>query len=119
MKAFAAALLIACASAGYTKPATKETEKSSWGRDQELNIDESYGKTNAKSYKAESYDEWDNKDNDKWGAQAWNKGKDAYGASSNSNAASSSYGKGYGKGYDSYGKPAASADYSAAKNSYD
>ena len=26
-----------------------------------------------KVYAAESYDEWDNKDDDKWGAQAWGK----------------------------------------------
>ena len=42
-----------------------------WGTDQDFSIIESYGKTNAKSYAAESYDEWDNKDDDKWGAQAW------------------------------------------------
>ena len=29
---------------------------------------ESYDRTWAKSYDAESYDEWDNKDDDKWGA---------------------------------------------------
>ena len=59
----------------------KENEKI-WGRDQILLVGETYGKTNAKSYEAESYDEWDMKDNDKWGAQAWGKDRDAYGASS-------------------------------------
>jgi hypothetical protein len=55
----------------------------------------------AKSYDAESYDEWDNKDDDKWGAQQWGKDRDMYGASSMSKAASDAdrdtYG-GYGKG---------------------
>ena len=90
--AFASAL-VACADAdqtyskptyghGYSKDAASaaygvdEGRKSSsdwdtYGRDQDLSISESYGATNAKSYMAESYDEWDNKDNDKWGAQAW------------------------------------------------
>lgn len=41
------------------------------GRDQDLEVDESYKSTWAKAYDAESYDEWDNKDDDKWGAQQW------------------------------------------------
>merc|ERR1711957_871826 len=53
-----------------------------------MGISESYGKTNAKSYAAESYDEWDNKDDDKWGAQAWGKDRDLAAASSHANAAS-------------------------------
>ena len=53
-----------------------------WGRDQDLAIEESYGKTKAKSYSAESYDEWDNDDADNYSAQAWGKDRDAYGASS-------------------------------------
>ena len=67
-----------------------------YGRDQDLSIKESYGRTNAKSYAAESYDEWDNKDDDKWGAQAWGKDRDVYGASS-------------------YGKAASSQDYGASQ----
>jgi hypothetical protein len=61
-----------------------------WGRDQDLSIDEEYGRTNAKSYRAESYDEWDNTNNDTNGAQAWGKDRDAYGASSWDRAASKS-----------------------------
>ncbi len=56
----------------------------------------------AKSYDAESYDEWDNKDDDKWGAQQWGKDRDMYGASSYNKAASEAdidnYGA-YGKGH--------------------
>ena len=37
---------------------------------------------------AESYDEWDNADDDKWGAQAWGKDRDVYGASSYDKVAS-------------------------------
>ena len=59
-----------------------------WGRDQDLSIKESYDRTWAKSYDAESYDEWDNKDDDKWGSQAWGKDRDQYGASSYDNGAS-------------------------------
>merc|ERR1719469_988274 len=55
--------------ADYQKSSASDWD--AWGRDQDLSISESYGKTNAKSYAAESYDEWDNKDDDKWGAQAW------------------------------------------------
>ena len=68
-----------------------------YGRDQDLSIEESYGRTNAKSYAAESYDEWDNTDDDKWGAQAWGQDRDVYGASSYGKAASSG-------DYDQYGK---------------
>merc|ERR1719195_464275 len=46
-----------------------------------------YGNRMARSaYDVESYDEWDNKD-DKWGAQAWGKDRDIYGASSVGQAA--------------------------------
>ena len=31
-----------------------------------MSISESYDKMNAKAYDAESYDDWDNKDDDKW-----------------------------------------------------
>jgi len=68
-----------------------------WGRDQDLSIDESYDQTWAKSYDAESYDEWDNKDDDKYGAQAWGKDRDVYGASSVGKAASAG-------DYDAYGR---------------
>ena len=72
------------ASAGYAAQyqTKKTTDWDAWGRDQDLAIDESYGKTSAKSYTAESYDEWDNADDDKWGAQAWGKDRDLSGASS-------------------------------------
>merc|ERR550532_1511647 len=53
-----------------------------YGRDQDLEVDESYEATWAKSYDAESYDEWDNADADKWGAQAWGKDRDVLGKSS-------------------------------------
>ena len=59
-----------------------------YGRDQDLEVDESYEATWAKSYDAESYDEWDNKDDDRWGAQAWGKDRDLYGASSEGDRAS-------------------------------
>merc|ERR1712060_701825 len=59
-----------------------------WGRDQDLKISESYDKTWAKSYDAESYDEWDNNDDDKWGAQSWGRDQDKYAASSHANMAS-------------------------------
>ena len=101
-----------------------------WGRDQDLSISESYGKTNAKSYAAESYDEWDNKDNDKWGAQAWGKDRDVYGASSYGKAASSADADRYGyagaaTGHKGYGGAAAqkwqgaSAAHGAAQGGYD
>ena len=66
----------------------KGSQWDSWGRDQDLEIDESYKMTNAKAYDAESYDEWDNKDDDRYGAQAWGIDRDAYGASSYGKAAS-------------------------------
>jgi len=88
-----------------------------YGRDQDLEVDESYEATWAKSYDAESYDEWDNADDDKWGAQSWGKDRDVYGASSASQAASEAdkvskqygYGAGYGAGYGkkTYGSSAA------------
>ena len=110
-----------------------------WGRDQDLSINESYGKTNAKSYSAESYDEWDNEDNDKWGAQAWGQDQDKYGASSKWAGASSGWhgdyaaakstGKGHGHGWGHnpnghYGskstdKTKASEADSAAQGGYD
>lgn len=68
-----------------------------WGRDQDLSIDESYDQTWAKSYDAESYDEWDNKDDDKWGAQAWGKDRDIFGASSVGQGASEADWDGYGR----------------------
>jgi len=74
-----------------------------YGRDQDLEVDESYEATWAKSYDAESYDEWDNKDDDKWGAQAWGKDRDAYGASSQGYAASQGDWNGYGQ-QGAYGK---------------
>jgi len=126
------------ASAAYGADASKASASDwdAWGRDQDLDISESYGKTNAKSYAAESYDEWDNKDDDKWGAQAWGKDRDVYGASSYGKAASAAdydrqaYGgqKGYGgHGHNGagYGGQAAqkwdgaSASYGAAKGGYD
>merc|ERR1719336_1453004 len=76
--------------AGYgNRMARSASDFDAWGRDQDLSIDESYDQTWAKSYAAESYDEWDNKDDDKWGAQAWGKDRDVYGASSYGKAASS------------------------------
>merc|ERR1712127_223515 len=53
-----------------------------WGRDQDLSVKESYDQTWAKSYEAESYDEWDNKDNDKYGSQGWGIDRDAQASSS-------------------------------------
>ena len=92
------------ASKGYGQQAEKRSASDfdAYGRDQDLSIEESYGRTNAKSYAAESYDEWDNTDDDKWGAQAWGQDRDVYGASS--------YGKQASSGdYDKYGKKAAAA----------
>merc|ERR1712051_461559 len=43
------------------------------------------------------YDEWDNKDDDKWGAQAWGKDRDIHGASSVGQAASEADWDGYGR----------------------
>ena len=61
----------AASQAGYgAYGARSNSDWDAWGRDQDLSIDESYGRTNAKSYRAESYDEWDNADDDKYGAQA-------------------------------------------------
>ena len=83
------------ASKGYDQNYEKASgsDWDAWGRDQDLSIDESYGKTTAKSYRAESYDEWDNQDNDKWGAQAWGKDRDMAGASSFEKDASKNKGK--------------------------
>ena len=96
----------ASAVAGQGSHAVAGSDWDAWGRDQDLSIDESYGKTNAKSYRAESYDEWDNQDNDKWGSQAWGKDRDAYGASSWERDASVNKGK-------------ASWDGAAANGAYD
>jgi len=82
----------------------------SYGRDQDLSVEESYEQTWAKAYDAESYDEWDNKDDDKWGNDSWAQDNSDYGASSYGAAASagdveqsqSRYGKSYG-GYGGYG----------------
>jgi len=76
------------AKSDYNKKSTNDWD--AWGRDQDLEIDESYGKTSAKSYRAESYDEWDNQDNDKWGGQGWGRDFDKKGASSNQYDASKS-----------------------------
>jgi len=118
--------------ADYQKASASDWD--AWGRDQDLAISESYGKTNAKSYAAESYDEWDNQDNDKWGAQAWGKDRDVYGSSSYGKAASSAdadqyayggqagKGHGHGKGYGGAAAQTwkgASASYGAAKGGYD
>jgi hypothetical protein len=81
-----------------------------WGRDQDLEVDESYEQTWAKAYDAESYDEWDNKDADKWGAQAWGVDKDVHGSSSYGSASSAGdadyygYGSGGKGGYGGWGK---------------
>jgi hypothetical protein len=73
---------------------TVTTDWDAYGRDQDLSIEESYGNTGAKSYRAESYDEWDNKDNDTHGAQQWGKDNDTYGASSQAyDASASDYGQ--------------------------
>ena len=92
---------------------TSGSDWDAYGRDQDLEVDESYKQTWAKSYDAESYDEWDNKDADKWGAQAWGSDEDVAGASSYGKRASAgdldkkAYGDagyggvGYGKGYGS------------------
>jgi hypothetical protein len=88
-----------------------------YGRDQDLEVDESYEATWAKSYDAESYDEWDNADADKWGAQAWGKDRDIFGASSiGIRASERDTDKGayaYGAGHGSYGA-AGKAGYGAA-----
>jgi len=94
---------------------TSGSDWDAYGRDQDLEVDESYKQTWAKSYDAESYDEWDNKDADKWGAQAWGSDEDVAGASSYGKRASAGdldkaalrkgqagalgYGKAYGQAY--------------------
>jgi len=69
-----------------------------WGRDQDFHEKVSYDDTWAKSYAAESYDEWDNRDADKWGGQAWGRDRDIYGASSYGGKASLDKYDGYAKG---------------------
>ena len=70
-----------------------DSDWDAWGRDQDLLIEESYVATQAKSYGAESYDEWDNEDADKWGAQGWGIDTDKHKASSKDTGASKSYDK--------------------------
>ena len=98
----------------------KNVYKSDWdsyGRDQDLEVDESYEMTNAKSYTAESYDEWDNVDKDNWGAQAWGIDQDKLGASSLNFAASAGdenkSAQGYGKNYGTNGYGAQYGAYGA------
>merc|ERR1719216_604533 len=88
------------ASKGYGSDYSKKTttDWDAWGRDQDLAIDESYGRTNAKSYRAESYDEWDNEDADQWGGQGWGRDYDQYGRSSSEYDASKGV-AGAGKAY--------------------
>ena len=73
--------------------------------------------TNAKSYTAESYDEWDNVDKDNWGAQAWGIDQDKLGASSLNFAASAGdenkSAQGYGKNYGTNGYGAQYGAYGA------
>ena len=84
------------ASKGYGSDYSKKTttDWDAWGRDQDLAIDESYGRTNAKSYRAESYDEWDNQDDDQWGGQGWGRDYDYSGKSSKEYDASADAQKG-------------------------
>ena len=101
----------ASAAKGSHYDRTSGSDWDAYGRDQDLEVDESYKQTWAKSYDAESYDEWDNKDADKWGAQAWGSDEDVAGASSYGARASAgdldkkaygdgAYGaQGYGKAY--------------------
>merc|ERR1712037_87782 len=65
-----------------------QSDWDAWGRDQDFHEKVSYDDTWAKSYAAESYDEWDNRDADKWGGQAWGRDRDIYGASSSGGKAS-------------------------------
>jgi len=82
-----------------------------YNRDQDLSVQESYDMTWAKSYDAESYDEWNNQDQDKWGCQSWGKDRDGRNQAAWGNAASDAnardyYGSQYGAAYDNdgYGK---------------
>lgn len=71
-----------------------------YGRDQDFHEKTSFDNTRAKAYEAESYDEWDNNDADKWGAQAWGSDKDVYGASSyGAKASAGKYGNSYNSGH--------------------
>ncbi len=111
------------ASAAYGRQyeQTNHSDWDAWGRDQDLSVDESYGNTTAKSYRAESYDEWDNKDNDKWGAQQWGQDRDMYGASSSEYDASrndyDAYGA-QGKNYGGYQTGGAYGGYGNAGQGY-
>jgi hypothetical protein len=87
--------------AGYWGKSASDFD--AWGRDQDFKETVRYDNTRAKAYSAESYDEWDNQDNDKYGAQAWGKDADVYGASSyGKDASSADYGS-YGKQGAAYG----------------
>ena len=105
---------------GYQKAAGSDWD--AWGRDQDLSIDESYGTTAAKSYRAESYDEWDNKDNDKWGSQQWNQDRDMAGASSQEYDASSGpnarYGAAGSNGYNGYNNGHGYGNQAYGQNAY-
>lgn len=106
-----------------------------YGRDQDFHEKVSFDNTRAKGYAAESYDEWDNTDDDSWGAQAWGVDKDLQGASSYSGKSSAgkygqsgAYGSagkgGYGKGQSAgaYGASdweGASKGAKAARGAYD
>jgi len=103
------------AKSDYSKKST--TDWDAWGRDQDLEIDESYGKTSAKSYRAESYDEWDNQDNDKWGGQGWGRDFDKKGKSSKEYDASAAA-KGY-TGHAAAGTDQASWKGGAQLSGYD
>merc|ERR1712037_1018751 len=48
-----------------------QSDWDAWGRDQDFHEKVSYDDTWAKSYAAESYDEWDNRDADAWAKQAY------------------------------------------------
>merc|ERR1712060_475281 len=77
-------------------------DSDAYGRDQDYSFNEHYDDTRAKSYGAESYDEWDNTDDDTWGALAWGRDQDkhghgAYGYGAHQSTPSS-HGHGWGKG---------------------
>jgi len=78
------------ASLGYGQATLGGQKKGwdTWGRDQKLNIDESFDNIWSKNYDAESYDEWDNRRDNKWGAQAWGRDYAGNGAGSFDNGAS-------------------------------
>jgi len=108
--------------AGYWGKSASDFD--AWGRDQDFKETVRYDNTRAKAYSAESYDEWDNKDDDKWGAQAWGKDRDLYAASSQAGAASegdkdsAAYGQGYGYGSQGYGGYGSAAGYGGGYGGY-